>query len=83
MFLFERVLPQGPVFLAGDDTVTEHPGPHVFDKGRHRDGLRSIHSYSAYRWDHKWVVVSVLVKWPLVTRPCTVLHSVIVCTYTS
>jgi hypothetical protein len=68
-FLLTYVVPSGPVFLAGDDTVTEHPGPKVFGKGRHRDGVRSSHSYTAYRWGHKWVVVSVLVKRPCATRP--------------
>jgi DDE superfamily endonuclease len=69
MFLLDHVVPSGPVLLAGDDTVTEHPGPNVFGKGRHRDGVRSTHSYMAYRWGHKWVVVSVLVKLPFATRP--------------
>jgi hypothetical protein len=41
----------------------------VCGKGRHRDGMRSTHSYTAYRWGHKWVVVSVLVKLPFATRP--------------
>jgi hypothetical protein len=68
IFLLDHVLPPGPVLLAGDDTVTEHPGPHVFGKGRHRDGVRSTHSYTAYRWGHKWVVVAVLVKLPMTTR---------------
>jgi hypothetical protein len=68
-FLLDHVVPPGPVCLAGDDTVTEHPGPKVFGKGRHRDGVRSTHSYTAYRWGHKWVVVSVLVKLPMATRP--------------
>jgi hypothetical protein len=68
-FLLDHVIPPGPVLLAGDDTVTEHPGPHVFGKGRHRDGVRSTHSYTAYRWGHKWVVLSVLVKLPFATRP--------------
>jgi hypothetical protein len=68
-FLLERVVPLGPVLLAGDDTVTEHPGPCVFGKGRHRDGVRSTHNYTAYRWGHKWVVVSVLIKFPFATRP--------------
>jgi DDE superfamily endonuclease len=68
-FLLDHVVPPGPVLLAGDDTVTEHPGPRVFGKGRHRDGVRSSHSYTAYRWGHKWVVISVLVKWPLARRP--------------
>jgi len=68
-FLLDHVVPPGSVLLAGDDTVTEHPGPHVFGKGRHRDGVRSSHNYTAYRWGHKWVVVSVLVKLPFATRP--------------
>jgi hypothetical protein len=68
-FLLDHVVPPGPVLLAGDDTVTEHPGPKVFGKGRHRDGVRSTHSYTAYRWGHKWVVVSVLMKLPFATRP--------------
>jgi DDE superfamily endonuclease len=68
-FLLDHVVPSGPVLLAGDDTVTEHPGPQVFGKGRHRDAVRSSHSYTAYRWGHKWVVMSVLVKLPFARRP--------------
>jgi hypothetical protein len=67
--LLDHVVPPGPVLLAGDDTVTEHPGPQVFGKGRHRDGVRSSHRYTAYRWGHTWGVVSVLVKLPIATRP--------------
>ena len=68
-FLLTHMVPTGPVFLAGDDTVAEHPGPKVFGKGRHRDGVRSTHSYTAYRWGHKWVVLSVLITLPGATRP--------------
>jgi hypothetical protein len=67
-YLLDQVVPPGPVLLAGDDTVTEHPGPKVFGKGRHRDGVRSTHSYTAYRWGHKWVGISMLVRWPFTTR---------------
>jgi DDE superfamily endonuclease len=56
-FLLDYVVSLGPVLLAGDNTVTEHPGPKVFGKGRHRDGVRSTHTYTAYRWGHKWVVL--------------------------
>jgi hypothetical protein len=48
-FLLNYVVPAGPVLLAGDDTVAERPGPHDFGKARHRDGVRSTHSYTAYR----------------------------------
>jgi hypothetical protein len=68
-FLLDHVVPPGPVLLAGDDTVTEHPGSRVFGKGRHRDGVRSTHSYIAYRRGHTWVVLSVLVKFPFAARP--------------
>jgi hypothetical protein len=59
----------GPVVMAGGDTVAARAGPHVFGKGRQRDGGRSPHSSTAYRWGHKWVVWSVLVKCPFALRP--------------
>jgi hypothetical protein len=68
-FRLDHVVPPGPVLLAGDDPVTEHPGPQVLGKGRHRDGVRSSHSYTAYGWGHTWVVVSVLIKLPFASRP--------------
>jgi len=63
-----RFAPCGPILLAGDDTVTEHPGPHVYGKGRHRDPVRSTHTYTAFRWGHKWVVLALLVPVPWATR---------------
>jgi hypothetical protein len=56
----DRFAPDGPVLLAGDDTVTEHRGARVFGKGRHRDPVRSTRSFTAYRWGHKWVVLALL-----------------------
>jgi hypothetical protein len=61
-------VPRGPVLLAGDDTVTEHPGPHVYGKGRHRDPVRSTHSFTAFRWGHKWVVLALLAPVPWARR---------------
>jgi hypothetical protein len=63
-----RFVPDGPIALAGDDTVEEHPGPHVYGKGCHRDPVRSTHSFTAYRWGHKWVALTVLVPLPFTTR---------------
>jgi hypothetical protein len=63
-----RFAPQGLVELAGDDTVTEHPGAHVYGKGCHRDPVRSTHSLTVYRWGHKWVVLTVLVRFPFCRR---------------
>jgi hypothetical protein len=68
-FLLDSVVSPGPVLLAGDATVTEHPGPQVLGQGRHRDGVRSSHRSTAYRWGHNWVVRSILGKFPCATRP--------------
>ena len=67
-FLLDHYVADGPVFLAGDDTVDEHRGAKVHGKGCHRDPVRSTHSFTAYRWGHKWVVVTILVKFPFATR---------------
>jgi DDE superfamily endonuclease len=67
--LLTSVVPTGPVFFAADATVAERPGPTVFGKGRHRDGVRSTHSYTAYRWGQTWVVLPMLVKLPFAIRP--------------
>jgi len=63
-----RFVPDGPILLAGDDTVEEHRGAHVYGKGCHRDPVRSTHSFTAYRWGHKWVALTVLVPLPFTTR---------------
>jgi hypothetical protein len=67
-WVFDHLVPAGPVHLAGDDTVDEHPGDKVYGKGCHRDPVRSTHSYTAYRWGHKWVVLTVLVRFPFTRR---------------
>jgi hypothetical protein len=68
-FLLRRWIPEGSVPLVGDDTVDEHRGAKVYGKGCHRDPVRSTHSYIAYRWGHKWVVLSILVHFPFAKRP--------------
>lgn len=60
--------PTGTILLAGDDTVDEHRGKKVYGKSRHRDAVRSSHSYTAHRYGHKWVVLAILVKFPFATR---------------
>lgn len=66
--LIDRLAPAGPVYLAGDDTVDGHPGPRVYGKGRHRDPIRSSHSFTAWRYGHEWVVLAVLVQLPFADR---------------
>jgi hypothetical protein len=61
--LLDHVVPDGPVTLLGDDTVDGHKGKHVYGKARHRDPVRSTHSYTTWRYGHRWVVLAVLVKW--------------------
>jgi len=67
-FILRHWVPQGPVRLAGDDTVDEHRGKKVYGKACHRDAVRSTHSFTAYRWGHKWVVLAILVKFSFATR---------------
>jgi hypothetical protein len=68
-FIIRHFWPQGRIRVVGDDTVTEHPGRKVFGKARHRDPVRSSHSYTAWRWGHKWVVLAILVQFPFARRP--------------
>jgi DDE superfamily endonuclease/Archaeal putative transposase ISC1217 len=68
-FVIRHFWPRGRIRLVGDDTVTEHPGRKVYGKARHRDPVRSSHSYTAWRWGHKWVVLAVLVQFPFARRP--------------
>ena len=58
-----------PVLLVGDDTVDGHKGKRVWGKARHRDPVRSTHSYTAWRYGHRWVVLAVLVHFPFAKRP--------------
>lgn len=64
-----RFVPSGVIQIEVDDTVTEHPGRKVYGKGCHRDAVRSSHSYTAWRWGHKWVTVGIQVRLPLTSRP--------------
>ncbi|HWG42126.1 MAG TPA: transposase [Gemmataceae bacterium] len=68
-FVVAHFLPDGPITLVGDDTVDGHKGKKVYGKARHRDPVRSSHSYTAWRYGHKWVALCVLVRFPFATRP--------------
>ena len=65
----DRLVTDDRVILFGDDTVTEHAGRKVHGKAKHRDAVRSSHSYTAWRWGHKWVVLAVRVDLPGTGRP--------------
>jgi hypothetical protein len=68
-FVLCHLLTNGIVVLVGDDTVDGHKGKKVYGKARHRDPVRSTHSYTAWRYGHKWIVLAVLVRFPFATRP--------------
>jgi DDE superfamily endonuclease len=68
-FILDHWVPQGVVYVAGDDTVAEHRGKKVYGKACHRDAVRSSHSFTAYRYGHKWAVLGILVKFPFARRP--------------
>ncbi len=68
-FILDHFVADGPICLAGDDTVDEHRGAKVHGKGCHRDPVRSTHAFTAYRWGHKWVVLTILVPFSFATRP--------------
>jgi hypothetical protein len=68
-FVLCHLLPTGVIVLVGDDTVDGHKGKKVYGKARHRDPVRSTHTYTAWRYGHKWVVLAVLVRFPFASRP--------------
>jgi hypothetical protein len=68
-FVLDRFMPEGVVLLCGDDTVDGHRGKRVYGKARHRDAVRSSHSHTVFRYGHRWVVLSVLVRLPYAARP--------------
>jgi DDE superfamily endonuclease len=67
-WVFGHLVFEDKVLLAGDDTIDGHKGEKVFGKACHRDPVRSSHSYTAYRWGHKWVALCVLVRFPFSKR---------------
>jgi hypothetical protein len=64
----ERFAAEGIPELAGDDTVSQHRGEHVYGKGCHRDAVRSSHQHLVHRWGHKWVVLALRVQVTGATR---------------
>lgn len=60
--VIELVPRDEPIFVLADTTVSEHRGAKVYGKGRHRDAVRSTHSYTAWRWGHQWVALCVAVQ---------------------
>lgn len=68
-FVIRHWLPDGVIPLVGDDTVEAHPGRKVYGKARHRDPVRSTHTFTTWHYGHRWVVLAVLVRFPFASRP--------------
>ena len=78
-WIFDHLVGDGPILLAADDTVSEHPGDKVYGKSCHRDAVRSSHSFTAFRWGHKWLVLAVLVRLPGTCRYWALPFFVVLC----
>jgi hypothetical protein len=53
------------ILLAIDDTLAAKRGLKVFGAGMHYDPQLSSRSKSITRWSHNWVILSVIVRFPL------------------
>lgn len=51
-----------------DDTGTHHKGDDVYGKCCHRDAVQSSRTHVVYYYGHKWVTMSILVKFPWIKR---------------
>lgn len=67
--VLELIPPEQSVVCPVDDTTPQHKGKHVYGKGMHHDACRSTHSHIVWVWGHKWVVLSINVKFPFASRP--------------
>src|SRR5205085_544402 len=67
--ILELIPPDQPIVVPVDDTAVQHRGKRVFGKGRHHDAIRSTHNHVVWIWGHKWVVLSINVKFPFARRP--------------
>lgn len=62
---FERWLDKDQVVLAIDDTLAHKRGLKVFGVGMHHDPHLSTRRTSITSWGHSWVVLGVVVEFPL------------------
>ena len=67
--VLELIPPDQPVICPMDDTTLQHKGKHVWGKGCHHDACRSTHKHIVWVWGHKWVVLSINVKFTFASRP--------------
>lgn len=63
--LLEPLLSEGPVVVAIDDTLARKRGLKVFGVDMHHDPLLSSRGKAITNWGHSWVVLGVIVEFPL------------------
>src|SRR4029077_167948 len=54
----------GPILLAGDDTLCRKRGLSLFGAGMHHDPLMSSKALKVFSWGHAWVVLALLIRLP-------------------
>lgn len=57
--------PQGDILCCGDDSLMKHRGPKIHGAGIYRDAVLSSRGMTVFHWGHNWVVLCLLVKFPL------------------
>ena len=62
--LIAHFAPDGPILLAGDDTLCRKRGLGLFGAGMHHDPLFSSKALKVFSWGHNWVVLALLVRCP-------------------
>lgn len=67
LIVFEMIAPWlgETVLLAGDDTLARKRGLKMFGVGMHHDPLLSSRGKAITNWGHSWVVLGVIVRFPL------------------
>jgi SRSO17 transposase len=63
--MIEPLLPADFVLVAIDDTLARKRGLKVFGVGMHHDPLLSSRGKAITNWGHSWVVLGVIVQFPL------------------
>lgn len=63
--MIEPLLPAGSVLVAIDDTPARKLGRKVFGVGMHHDPLLSSRGKAITNWRHSWVILGVIVQFPL------------------
>jgi DDE superfamily endonuclease len=64
-----RLIGEGAIRIAIDDTLAPKKGPHVFGIGSHLDPVRSTRAVRVFCFGHCWVMLAVLVDLPFSRRP--------------